>query len=87
MEVVLGHISVEEVVKVSHGHHRQMGGLRIGRSGEIGCVNGLMVVDVYRRDELWKVGLGFGEVIDRGLGVGDLVGLGDLGGRGGSDFG
>ena len=51
-------------------------GLRMGRSGEIGCVNGLMFVDVYRRDKSWKVGLGFGEVIDGCLDVGNLVGLG-----------
>ena len=43
MEVVLGHISVEEVVEVSHGHHRQMGGLRMGKSGESGWVSGLRV--------------------------------------------
>ena len=53
-----------------------MNGLRMGRSGEIGWVNGLMVVDVYQRDELWKVGLGFGEVIDGCLDVGNLMGLG-----------
>ena len=28
---------------VSHGHHRQMGGLRMGRSGESGWVSGLMI--------------------------------------------
>ena len=48
MEVVLGQILVEEVVVVSHGH-RQMDGLkmsgwRMGRSGEIGCVE---VIDGY----------------------------------------
>ena len=71
MEVVLGQILVVEFGGVSHGH-RQMGGLkmsgwRMGRSGR-GCVNGLMFVDVYRRDKSWKVGLGFGEVIDGCLG-------------------
>ena len=58
MKVVLGQILEEEVEVVSHGHC-QMGGLRMsgwrmGRSGEIGCVNGLMVGNV----------LEFGEVID-----------------------
>ena len=72
--------------------YRQIGclmmiGLRMRRSGGIGCVNDLIFADVYRRDESWEVGLGFGEVIDGGLDVGDLVGLGDLGGCGGSDFG
>ena len=54
MEVVLGQILEEEVEVESHGH-RQMGGLRIGRSGEIGCGNDLMVgnvVDEYQRDVL-----------------------------------
>ena len=58
MDVVLGQILEEEVEVESHGH-RQMGGLkmsgwRMGRSGKIGCVNGLMVVNV----------LEYGEVID-----------------------
>ena len=56
MEVVLGQILEEEVEVESHGH-RQMGGLkmsgwRMGRSGEIGCVNGLMVVNVVEYDEV-----------------------------------
>ena len=50
-------------------------GLRMGRSGEIGYVNGLMVGYVYRRDEFWEIGLGFGEVIDGYLDGGNLGGL------------
>ena len=42
MGAVLGHILVEEVVEVSHGHH-QMVGLRMRRSGESGRMSGLMI--------------------------------------------
>ena len=47
----------------------------MGRSGEIGCVNGLKFEYVCRRDEFWEIGLGFGEVIDGYLGGGNLGGL------------
>ena len=80
MEVVLGQIVVVVFGVVSHGHHQMVclrrNGLRMGRSGEIGCVSGLMVVYVYRRDELCVVGLGFGETIDECLGLGNHGGLG-----------
>ena len=54
--VELGQSEEEEVEVESHGH-RQMGGLkmngwRMRRSGEIGCVNGLMVVNVVEYDEV-----------------------------------
>ena len=69
MEVILGQILEEEVEVESHGH-RQMGGLkmsgwRMGRSGEIGCVE---VID--------EVDLGCGEVIDGCLVVGNHCCLG-----------
>ena len=68
MEAMLGQRWVEVFGVVSLDHH-QMGclmmiGLRMGRSGEIGWVNGLMIVYVYQRDELEKVGLGYGEMIN-----------------------
>ena len=80
MGVVLCQILVEVFGVVSHGHRQKgclrMIGLRMRRSGEIGCVSGLMVVYVYRRDELCVVGLGFGETIDECLGLGNHGGLG-----------
>ena len=56
MEVVLGQI-LEEKVEVESHDHCQMGGLkmsgwRMGRSGEIGCVNGLMVGNVLENGEV-----------------------------------
>ena len=75
MEVGLGQRLVKDLV-VSLVHRQMdglmMSGLRMGRSGEIGWVSDLMVVDVYRRDEFWEIGLGFGEVIDGCRDVGSL---------------
>ena len=56
MVVTLGQ-RLAEVLGMVSLVHRQMGclmmiGLRMGRRGEIGWVNDLMVVYVYRRDEL-----------------------------------
>ena len=67
--------------------HRQMGclmmiGLRMGRSGEIGCVSDLMVVG-----NLVVGDLVVGDLVVGNQVVGDLVGLGDLGGVGGGDNG
>ena len=78
MEVGLGQRLVKDLV-VSLVHRQMdglmMSGLRMGRSGEIGCVNGLMFEYMCRRGEFWEIGLGFGEVIDGCLDVGNLGGL------------
>ena len=76
---MLGQRRVEVFGVVSHGH-RQMGclmmsGWRMGRSGEIGCVNGLRFEYVCRRDEFSEIGLSCGEVIDGYLDEGNLGGL------------
>ena len=71
MEVGLGQRLVEDLVV----NCLRMSCLRMGRSGEIGRVNGLMIEYVCRRDEFWEVGLGFGEVIDGYLDGGNLGGL------------
>ena len=82
MEVEQGQRLVEDLVEDC----RMMSCLRMGKSGEIGCVNGLMFEYVCRRDEFWEIGLGFGEVIDGCLGEVSL-GLVIGGGLGNLDVG